>query len=224
VSIVVDVERRYAETPHARSHRPPTVSKYDDYRECLRLDFGFQCVYCLAFEAEVGPGARYGGFEIEHFRPKAAGKFPHLRNDYRNLFWACRACNGAKGSTWPNQREEARGYRFIDPNKEGLGAFLRIDGDDIVEVGVDPASRYTIEAIKLDSNLHVRRRRTRRETIRRAVLLEATAAQVRADNSNPESVALAEKVMREAKAIVAVLTGARPWDAPDECLCALPPS
>ena len=99
--------------PLKRSCRPPSVSDYDRYRSCLRKDFYFRCVYCQSHETEVGPGAKYGGFEIEHFRPQE--KFSALAARYDNLLWACRACNKEKRHKWPLPEEIAKGYEFVDP-------------------------------------------------------------------------------------------------------------
>src|SRR4051794_40950173 len=102
----------YPSSPHVRSHKPPKRA-YPRYRACLRLEFGYRCVYCRTSEVEVRPVSPHGGFEIEHFRPQS--RFKKAADRYQNLYWSCRLCNARKGEKWPNVAELQRGCRFVDP-------------------------------------------------------------------------------------------------------------
>ena len=211
--------------PLHRGHTPPRVigrDGYEKYRECLRLDFAYRCAYCLAHEVEVGPSGKFGGFEIEHFRPQGRHEFRRFANTYTNLLWACHACNRAKDFGWPTAAEIAKGERFVDPSAEPLGAFLTVAGDEVVPNPSEPAATYMIEEIHLNSDLHQRRRKRRRDVATNIATLKASLAifkQRLTPNATPmelAEIASAETSLSELSA----LTGVRaPWDEPEWCHC-----
>ena len=104
----------YAAEPHTRRHGPQGYRDYESYRDWLRDEFTFRCVYCLHREQWYG---RPGTFHIEHFLPVAV--HPQGECDYSNLLYACTACNEAKG--------DALGVP--DPCKVALADCLRIQPD-----------------------------------------------------------------------------------------------
>ena len=65
----------------------PTFDNYNDniVKESLKIDFFKKCYLC----EEV---TRH--FEVEHFYPQKY--YPHLINDYSNLFYVCQKCNKIK--------------------------------------------------------------------------------------------------------------------------------
>jgi hypothetical protein len=77
---------------HTRRHQPPVFANYQRYKEYLRDEFRFRCVYCLSREGWM-PGATF--FGVEHFLPKS--QFIRLNCQYQNLLYACAECNSAKG-------------------------------------------------------------------------------------------------------------------------------
>lgn len=82
----------YPAEPHSRRHGSEGYKDYESYRDWLRDEFTFRCVYCLRREKWYG-GA--GIFSIEHFVPVAVN--PAGRCQYSNLLYACATCNLAKG-------------------------------------------------------------------------------------------------------------------------------
>jgi len=126
VTVAVLVAPQYADVAHVRTHAPPRVNPYGKYRECLRIDFAFTCVYCLSTEREVAPTDNFGAFEIDHFRPQTS--FRRLRSSYSNLLWSCHACNRAKGDNWPTAAELAQGMRFPDPCYDAMSTQIRLAG------------------------------------------------------------------------------------------------
>ena len=82
-------------------------NNYKLYREELRREFNYSCVYCELTENETG-GA--DTFQIDHYVPKA--KYPELEAVYQNLFYSCSTCNSIKADYWPSkaQRENAEFY------------------------------------------------------------------------------------------------------------------
>lgn len=95
-----------------RAHNPAALCRANAalVRGCLRIDFRERCAYCLVHAHQIG--IRH--FEIDHHRPRARGG----TEDYRNLYWSCRACNGIKWNIWPSRAESQGGSRFCDPCAE----------------------------------------------------------------------------------------------------------
>jgi hypothetical protein len=58
----------YPSGPHVRRHGPQGYSKYRQYRNWLRDEFSFRCVYCLRRETWLTLRRDY---EIDHFLPKS---------------------------------------------------------------------------------------------------------------------------------------------------------
>jgi len=82
--------------PEQRSHRrhgPAGYTDYESYREWLRDEFCFRCVYCLKRETW---GRVTGDFEIDHFEPQSV--YPEKALDYENLVYSCRTCNLTKSA------------------------------------------------------------------------------------------------------------------------------
>ena len=74
-----------------RRHGPEGYTNYRSYRNWLRDEFAFRCVYCLHREQWYG---RSGTFDLDHFVPTAADPEGELL--YTNLLYAWRTCNRAK--------------------------------------------------------------------------------------------------------------------------------
>ncbi len=83
----------YPTKPHTRKHGPAGYRNYESYRDWLRDEFTFRCVYCLQREQWYN---RSGAFHIDHFMPVAIE--PEKELVYTNLLYACGACNEAKGA------------------------------------------------------------------------------------------------------------------------------
>lgn len=83
----------YPTKPHVRRHGPAGYSDYESYRDWLRDEFMFRCVYCLHREQWYGRGAT---FHIDHFFPVAIDASRRL--EYENLLYACASCNTAKSN------------------------------------------------------------------------------------------------------------------------------
>ena len=84
---------RYPDQKHRRKHGPQGYQSVAEYRDWLRDEFAFRCVYCLEREQR---GNRLGHFHIDHFAPTA--QQPDQRLSYDNLFYSCGSCNLLKGS------------------------------------------------------------------------------------------------------------------------------
>jgi Restriction endonuclease len=84
---------RYPSEIHVRKHAPKGYKQWNDFRDWLRDEFDFRCVYCLCRETW---GRRRATWVVEHVIPRTIS--PDLALDYNNLVYSCASCNSAKSS------------------------------------------------------------------------------------------------------------------------------
>jgi HNH endonuclease len=84
-------EYQFDEGIHIRRHGPAGYGSYASYRDWLRDEFLFRCVYCLHREKWEKVAS---SFHVEHCVPIAEAR--GRRCDYSNLLYACQTCNYAK--------------------------------------------------------------------------------------------------------------------------------
>ena len=82
----------YPANPHLRRHGPAGYDDYESYRDWLRDEWTFRCVFCLHRERWT----QGGYFHIDHLEPVATA--PHRVCDYENLLYVCVRCNLLKGN------------------------------------------------------------------------------------------------------------------------------
>ena len=101
----------YPPTPHKRKHGPRGYTTYEPYREWLRDEFSYRCVFSLVRETWDAWSIT---FDIDHLEPRAIR--PDLTCEYDNLVYAMHRLN------------QVRGKRAIpDPCKIGMGNCLRVN-------------------------------------------------------------------------------------------------
>jgi hypothetical protein len=108
----------YPAEPHLRRHGPEGYKDYESYRDWLRDEFMFRCVFCLHREKWYG---RPATFHIEHFVPVAVN--PLGRCEYTNLLYACATCNSAKSNI----------LTVPDPCRVAFADCLRVQPDGTVD-------------------------------------------------------------------------------------------
>ena len=81
----------YPAAPLLRRHGPSGYESYESYRDWLRDEFSFRCVYCLY--REMWGRGRYG-FAFDHFVPQVVDAAAAL--SYENLVYSCSMCNRLK--------------------------------------------------------------------------------------------------------------------------------
>jgi HNH endonuclease len=81
----------YPVEPHTRRHGPVGYTQSESYRDWLRDEFTFRCVYCLQRETWYG---RATSFNVEHSIPVSVD--PQKTCEYDNLLYSCSTCNNAK--------------------------------------------------------------------------------------------------------------------------------
>ena len=117
---VVEFAFVYPMAPHQRRHGPAGYKGYESYREWLRDDFSYRCVFSLIRETWIG---RAASLDIDHFKPQSAD--PMLVCDYDNLLYLSHRTNLRKGK-----------LSLPDPGEIALGQCLKVEtsGDRIGEV------------------------------------------------------------------------------------------
>lgn len=132
----------YPVGPHARRHGPEGYDDYSSYRDWLRDEFTFRCVYCLHRELWDPRGT---AFHIEHSVP--VKEHPEGECDYSNLLYACATCNEAKKAI----------LEVPDPCKVPFHLCLRILPDGKIET-LNDAGRKLTQVLRLDSARNVENR------------------------------------------------------------------
>lgn len=97
------------------------TKKYADYKyykKYLAEDFHHRCAYCNLQDTDIT-----SFFEIDHFVPQSEIKkhpsLSYLVNDYQNLIYSCRNCNGEKSDIFEGDIEvnSYDNMKFYDPEK-----------------------------------------------------------------------------------------------------------
>lgn len=128
----------YPAKPHVRRHGPQGYSEYGHYRNWLRDEFSFRCIYCLRRETWLTLRSDY---EIDHFLPKS--DHPNVERDYDNLVYACSRCNRTKASKYLPSPEIIGYGACMRVNENGEIHALNNNGVTIIEsLGLD-APDYT---------------------------------------------------------------------------------
>jgi 5-methylcytosine-specific restriction endonuclease McrA len=143
----------YAAVPHQRKHGPQGYVNYQEYKDWLRDEFTFRCVYCL--EREMWYPSRAAAFSVDHVIPQVEDD--SLICIYDNLVYACVRCNAAK-----------RDVKLLDPTATGFGQHLRVEPDGSI-------TALTVEGKDLIAMLHLDKRPAvdvRAEYLRRLRLKE----------------------------------------------------
>ncbi len=139
----------YPTQPHVRRHGPEGYRNYESYRDWLRDEFTFRCVYCLHREQWYNRG---GTFHIDHFVPLAVA--PDGELVYPNLVYACGTCNEAK--------KDFQGVP--DPCEVSFADCVRVLHDGTIEALNDDGETL-IQFLRLNSKQNTRQRRLLIETL-----------------------------------------------------------
>ena len=130
----------YPTEPHTRRHGPAGYSDYNSYRDWLRDEFTFRCVYCLHREQWYNRGAT---FHIDHWIPLKVN--PDGKCEYSNLLYACATCNEAKKAI----------LGVPDPCEVAFCDCLRVMADGRIEALNDDGHKLR-QVLRLDSESNVR--------------------------------------------------------------------
>ena len=132
----------YPSEPHVRRHGPFGYRDYKSYRDWLRDDFSFRCVFCLNREQW---GIAKGNWDIDHFVPQSIDPLSVLL--YENLLYVCHSCNSLKSN-----------HLVPDPCRVAFGKSIVVrDNGEIVSLNDD--GEILIEMLRLDNKDYTRWRR-----------------------------------------------------------------
>jgi hypothetical protein len=132
----------YPSSPHARRHGPAGYKDYGSYRDWLRDEFTFRCVYCLHREQWY---SRRGTFHVEHFIPASVD--PDGECEYSNLLYACATCNETKEAI----------LGLPNPCLVASNDCLRVMADGHIDA-LNPEGEKLKQVLRLDSEKNVRDR------------------------------------------------------------------
>jgi hypothetical protein len=139
----------YPITPHVRRHGPYGYTNYEPYRQWLRDEFSFRCVFCLRREQW---DLVLGAWDIDHFAPQSS--HPQDKLDYENLLYVCHACNAIKSNrTVP------------DPCRIAFGHCLKVHEDGTIDA-LNETGEVLIEQLRLNNAKRIRHRRLVIDTLR----------------------------------------------------------
>lgn len=132
----------YPTTPYQRRHGPQGYAEYSEYRDWIRDEFAFRCVFCLRREVWLGSSTV---FHADH--AVAQKHAPHLTSVYENLLYLCATCNSRK-----------QDRPLIDPCAVSLAECLEVHPDGMISAKND-AGRRLVLVLRLDSADQVSYRR-----------------------------------------------------------------
>ena len=151
---------QYPAHAHRRRHGPLGYASAAQFREWLRDEFAFRCVYCLEREQWVH---RTGHFHAEHFQPVA--QRPDLELEYDNLVYACHVCNAVK-----------RDRTVPDPLRVLLDGAVKVQPNGTL-IALTTEAAKLLELLQLNSFESRRRRRVMLRVIRLAADHDASLLQ-----------------------------------------------
>src|SRR5262249_44817794 len=125
----------YPNEVYSRRHGPEGYTNYESFRDWLRDEFLFRCVYCLHREQWYH---RSTTFTLDHFTPVTVDDDGMC--EYTNLLYACATCNNAKRAI----------IGIPDPCKIRFSRCLRINDDGYVQALNDDGKKLEA-ALRLNS-------------------------------------------------------------------------
>jgi hypothetical protein len=138
----------YSHATHTWRHGPIGYLDYESYREWLRDEFAFRCVFCLRREQW---NIRHGCFHLDHFVPQSSD--PSLGCKYENLLYVCAACNLKKSD-----------LAVPHPSAVAVGDCVRVHSDGSIEA-LNADGELLIDLLRLDDADCTRYRKMLLETL-----------------------------------------------------------
>jgi hypothetical protein len=144
----------YSRHPHRRRHGPAGYKAYHPFKDWLRDEFTFRCVFCLMREQWYPDGD--AAFSVDHLLPQSSGI---AVLDYDNLLYACLRCNSFK--------RDLPG--IMNPCVHSFGSHLQINRNGTV-TPLTPRGNILVDSLRLN---HVRCVEWRREKLELFIWLQA---------------------------------------------------
>jgi hypothetical protein len=128
---------RYPTSIHSRRHGPAGYRNYESFKDWLRDEFHFRCVYCLFRERWYPNGSM--GFSVDHVIPRSVDRGGSSERDYANLVYACNRCN--------SNRVVAH---VLNPTQCSLGEHLEVRHEDGSVLGRTDEGWRSIRILQLN--------------------------------------------------------------------------
>lgn len=152
----------YPNTRHQRVFKPIQYKNYRSYKKTLQHEFHRLCVYCR----EPDSLSSNQIYAIDHYRPKSKPAFKSLISSYENLYYCCPTCNSFKTDYWPaNEKSDPW---IVNPCEHQMSAHLRFSSETGLVTSKTVHGQYTIDLLKLNSDILVGQRRATLRNIARA--------------------------------------------------------
>lgn len=222
------------ETPIDLKHSPPKYESefgYQNFRNCLRWDFGFTCAFCLLHESDFMPLGTEGSgiMQIEHWIPKSAQ--PDQKNEFDNCRYICKFCNQSRGAKAVHADEG----KLLDPCEVIWRDHFHLSDDKlVVNNHRDVNGLRTKNVYELNDPRKIRRRMCRKkrlselieiikegEEIRKKLQKEAQNSVASDPEKRQEKLSQAQeldKIIRQSKKELTRFQTI-PDDHPEECKC-----
>lgn len=134
-----------------------TNYKHPENKAALQAASHGKCMYCESHVSHV-----YFG-DVEHLRPKAAGKSPELQFDWSNLGYCCARCNNAKSDEFDYD------CPLIDPYSEDPSMHIIPFGTVLRHRAGSERGALTIKTVDLNRAELVERRAMRITEMQNAI-------------------------------------------------------
>jgi len=149
--------------------------KHEKNKQALKEASSDKCMYC---ESKI---SHIDFAHIEHFKPKAEGKYPELEFVWENLGYACPKCNNQKSDKFHNE------LPYVDPYSEEPSKFFYVAGTLLFVKNGSERSDITIRDIALNRPELLEKRLEKITEIQSAI-----SACHRTKNTTLKEIALAE--------------------------------
>lgn len=134
-----------------------TNYKYPENKKALQDASHGKCMYCESKVAHIAFG------DVEHFRPKAADKYPNLEFEWTNLGYCCTRCNNTKKDQFDED------CTLIDPYTEDPNQHLLAFGSIVRHKAGSERGAITIKTVDLNRAELIERRNIRLSEIQNAI-------------------------------------------------------
>lgn len=154
----------------------PSYRQYGAYKDHVREDSRYRCIYCDVHENELNRdiNTRNEKMTIDHFRPKSL--YPHLEISPHNLVLACQDCNHNKQDDFPgfgrpdgSSVDGVAGY--VDPFAVNRNDYFDVNHDGELIAKQHPAD-YMIRVLILNGTYKKKVRKRRIQLTENCELLE----------------------------------------------------
>jgi HNH endonuclease len=136
----------YPESVHERRHSPAGYKNSASFKDWLRDEFTFRCVYCMFRERAYASGDNC--FSVDHLIPRSADRGGPSELDYENMVYACCRCNASRGAT-----------TILNPIDAVLRKHLDFTEADCTIQGLTEEGNEVIRLLRLNDAKYVQYRR-----------------------------------------------------------------